>query len=151
VTVERDDTTITFRVEFADAPPLAVSEEEGWIDMILVGVDVPPPGPAPVAPGGEWPGVDFAFGTHGPSETAMLVQLGAAGGGAAPEREADIDLETDEATLVFRVPRDELGDPETMAVSVASAREWNEPAQEPAGIAPDVAPDAGTWSVDFDE
>jgi hypothetical protein len=149
VAVERDDETITFRVRFADAPPLDVSEEDGWIDMLLIGIDVPPLGSPPVAPGGEWSGADFFLGTHGPFEDGMLVRTAA---GKIPPVElmrTDIPLVTDGATLSLLVPRSALGDPETFSISVAAAREWNEAGDEPAGAKPDIAPDTGTWTVDL--
>ena len=59
VRVSKTETTVTFTVRFATEPPLQV-DERGWIDMLLIGVDVPPVGPEPVAPGGEWRGADFA-------------------------------------------------------------------------------------------
>ena len=49
--VERDADTITFRVRFAAGPPLGVSLQDGWVDMILIGIDVPPFGAPPVTPG----------------------------------------------------------------------------------------------------
>ncbi len=153
VTVERNDETIMFHVRFADAPPLGVSEEEGWVEMLLIGIDVPPLGPPPTVPGGEWRGADYALGTHGPSETATLVRLtsGAAENETAPEKQADVPLETDGATLSLRVPRDALGEPATLVLSIAAAREWNDAADEPAGVAPDIVPDAGTWIVELAE
>ena len=155
VTVERDDETIRFNVRFADVPPLGVSEEEdeGWVDMLLIGIDLPPLGPPPTVPGGEWRGVDYALGTHGPSETGALVRLtpGAAENEARSERQADVPLETDGATLSLLVPREALGDPETLVLSIAAAREWNDAADEPAGVTPDIVPDTGTWTVDFAE
>ena len=147
VAVERDDDTITFRVRFAAAPPLDVSREDGWVDMLLVGIDVPPLGAPPVAPGGEWSGADFALGAHGPSSSGILVRLTA--GESAPETRTEIPIETDGATLSLSVPRRELGDPERFAVSIAAAREWNEPGDEPAGAMPEVAPDTGTWTVEL--
>ena len=147
VAVERDADTIRFRVRFAAAPPLGVSLQDGWVDMILIGIDVPPFGAPPVTPGGEWRGADFALGTHGPSAGGILVRLRA---DAAPELKAEIPLETDGTTIFLSVPRRELGDPARFAVSVAAAREWNEAGDEPAGAKPDVAPDTGTWTVDFD-
>jgi hypothetical protein len=148
VAVERDDDTITFRVRFATAPPLDLSDQDGWVDMLLVGIDVPPLGAAPVSPGGEWRGADFACGTHGPSASGLLVRL--AEGGAAPTKRATIPIETDGATLSLSIPRSELGDPEKFAVSIAAAREWNEPGDEPTGARFDIAPDSGTWAVDLE-
>ena len=153
VTVERDDETIRVNVRFADAPPLGLSEEEGWVDMLLIGIDLPPLGPPPSMPGGEWRGVDYALGTHGPSETGALVRLtrGAAENEGTLERQADVPLETDGATLSLLVPREALGDPETLVLSIAAAREWNDAADEPAGVTPDIVPDTGTWAFDFAE
>lgn len=146
VAVERDADTIRFRVRFAAAPTLDVSLQDGWVDMLLIGIDVPPFGAPPVRPGGEWRGADFALGTHGPSASGILVRLSAE---AAPEMKADIPIETDGATISLSVPRRELGDPARFAVSVAAAREWNDAGDEPAGPKPDIAPDTGTWTVDF--
>jgi hypothetical protein len=148
VAVERDDDTITFRVRFATEPPLDLSEQDGWVDMLLIGIDVPPMGAAPVSPGGEWRGADFALGTHGPSASGLLVRLAA--GRAAPEKRTRIPIETDGATLSLPIPRSELGDPETFAVSIAAAREWNDADDEPAGAKPEIAPDTGTWTVDLE-
>jgi hypothetical protein len=153
VTVERDAETITFRVRFAAAPPLEVSEEEGWIDMLLIGIDVPPLGPPPAAPGGEWRGADYALGTHGAFESGMLVRLtpSASEAEAASEKRAEIPIATDGATLSLPVARDELGDPGTVAISIASAREWNEANDEQAAVTPDIVPDTGTWTVELEE
>jgi hypothetical protein len=153
VTVERDDETITFRVRFAAAQALKVSEEEGWIDMLLIGIDVPPLGPPPATPGGEWRGADYALGTHGPSGRGTLVRLTASASEdeAASEKRADIPIETDGATLSLPVPRDELGDPGTLALSIAAAREWTEAKDEPAGVTLDIVPDTGVWTVELDE
>ena len=151
VSVERDDEAVTFRVRFAAAPPLGVSEEEGWIDMLLIGIDVPPLGPAPIAPGGEWRGADYALGAHGPSESGMLVRLThrKPDGDAASERRADVPIEIDGAALSLSLPVAELGGAETFALSVAAAREWNEAGEEPAGATPDIVPDSGTWTVEL--
>ena len=149
VVVERDADTITFRLRFAAVPPLGLSEQDGWIDMLLIGIDVPPLGSSPVAPGGEWRGADFALGTHGPSSSGILVRLTA--GEGAPAMNAEIPVETEGVTLSLLVPRRELGDPARFAVSVAAAREWNEAGDEPPGAQPDIAPDTGTWIADFGE
>ena len=149
VVVERDADTITFRLRFAAVPPLGLSEQDGWVDMLLIGIDVPPLGSPPVAPGGEWRGADFALGTHGPSSSGILVRLTA--GEGAPAMNAEIPVETEGVTLSLLVPRRELGDPARFAVSVAAAREWNEAGDEPPGAQPDIAPDTGTWIADFGE
>jgi len=70
VKVSNTKTKVTFGVRFAKAPPLRVSKSGGWIE-----IDVPPLGPRPI-PGSEWLGANFALGTHGPSQTGLMVRLG---------------------------------------------------------------------------
>ena len=52
VTVANTKTKVTFRARFSQAPPLRFSAAKGWVDMLLIGVDVPPLGPRPLIPGG---------------------------------------------------------------------------------------------------
>lgn len=118
LSVSNTATAVTFRVRFAHAPPLRVSTRERWVDMLLVGIDVPPLGPRPVAPGGEWPGADFALGTHGPAKTGLAVRLGRQG-----DRVASFGIVTVGRTMTFSVPRRALGNPKWFAFSVAAARE----------------------------
>jgi len=128
---------ITFRVRFASAPPLRLDRREGWVDMLLIGIDVPPLGPRPRAPGGEWPGADFALGTHGPSRVGQLVQL-------AKKRAAPVTTFTIEAggrTLNFSIPRRALGSPRWFTFSLAAAREGT--AEKSGGV--DVVPQRGTY------
>ena len=134
VRMSSTDTTVTFAVRFATEPPLRVDEGEGWVDMLLIGVDVPPIGPEPVAPGGEWRGADFALGTHGRSKTGELVRLGG-------NRAADFDIATSGSTLTFSVPRSALGDPASFTFSLAAARESEDEAN---GGGFDVLPPRGT-------
>lgn len=135
VRVSNTDSEVTFAVRFATERPLRVDEAEGWVDMLLIGIDVPPLGPEPVAPGGEWRGADFAFGAHGPSTDGMLVRLG--------RRQATrLGIRTSGSTLTLSVPRRALGDPDWFTFSVAAARESNDEAGDGGGI--DVAPDQGT-------
>jgi len=134
-------TTITFRVRFATAPPLRVSTKNSWVDMLLIGIDVPPIGPPPRAPGAEWPGADFAWGTHGPSSTALLVRLGsrvAPAGGTV----ATLAVVTRGSTVSVSIRRRALGDPAWFRFSVAAAREAATPQAE-GGV--DLAPDRGTF------
>jgi len=136
VRVSNTDADVSFAVRFASEPPLRVDEGEGWVDMLLVGIDVPPLGPEPVAPGGEWRGADFALGAHGPSTTGVLVRLGRG-------KVADFDMVTTGSTLTFSIPRSAIGDPERFTFTVAAARESGD---EGTGGGFDVAPERGTLS-----
>jgi hypothetical protein len=133
-------TAITFRVRFAHTPPLRVSARQKWVDMLLVGIDVPPVGPRPVAPGGEWPGANFALGTHGPSKTGRVVRLGH-GIPASARQVATFKIVTTGATLTFSIPRRVLGRPTWFTFSAAAAREM----EETSGGGIDMAPARGTY------
>lgn len=135
VRVSNTDSEITFAVRFATEPPLRFDEAEGRVDMLLIGIDVPPLGPEPVAPGGEWPGVDFALGAHGPSTDGMLVRRGV-------RKATRFAIRTSGSTLTFSVPRSALGDPEWFTFSAAAARESNDEAGDGGGF--DVVPGQGT-------
>lgn len=137
VTVSSTASTLTFRIRFADAPPLRLSPREQWVDMLLVAVDVPPLGPPPATPGGEWRGADFALGTHGPSTTGQLVRLGK----RRPAPPIRFTIVTRGRTVAFTVPRRALGDPRWFAFEVAAAREGMTGAD--GGF--DVAPGHGTF------
>jgi hypothetical protein len=141
VTVSHTATRVTFRFRFAKAPPLRVSTRAGWIDMLLVGIDVPPLGPRPT-PGGDWLGANFAAGTHGPSKTGQLVRLGK---GEDPQvvRLARFTVVTRGATLTFSLPRRALGDPAWFTFTVAAAREGV--ADDATGGGADFAPARGTF------
>jgi hypothetical protein len=130
--------TLTFRVRFASAPPLRVSTREKWVDMLLIGLDVPPLGPPPVRSGGEWRGADFALGTHGPSRTGQLVRLGKKHS-APPIR---FKVVTRGRTLSFSIPLRALGQPRWFSFNVAAAREGETQA---GGGGFDMAPRHGTF------
>ena len=141
VRVSNTATTVTFSVRFVKAPPLRFSRSAGWVDMLLVGIDVPPLGPPPVAPGGEWAGADFAIGTHGPSRTGRMVRLGQ-NIPAKSRQVASMVIVTRRSTLTFSIPRRALGTPMWFRFSVAAARE-NE--GDETGGAVDIAPAHGTY------
>ena len=138
VTVSNTKTKLTFAVRFAGTPPLRVSQSQGWIDMLLVSVDVPPLGPRPAVPGGEWRGANFALGTHGPAETGMLVRLA----GRENRLVTRFRIVTTGATLTFSLPRRAFGNPAWFTFTVAAAREMEE---ESSGAEPDFAPARGTY------
>jgi hypothetical protein len=141
VRVSNTVTTVTFSVRFVKAPPLRTSRNPGWVDMLLVGIDVPPVGPPPVAPGGEWVGADFAIGTHGPSRTGRMVRLGREIP-AKPRHVATMAIVTHRSTLTLSIPRRALGTPTWFRFSVAAAREKR---GDESGGAVDVAPAQGTY------
>jgi hypothetical protein len=138
VTLSHTRTSITFNVRFATAPPLGVSTKQRWVDMLLIGIDVPPLGPKPRAPGGEWPGVDFALGTHGPSSSGLVVHLA----GGSSRRVARFAVTARGAAISFSIRRRSLGDPAWFRFSVAAARE-TETTGADGGV--DLAPDRGTF------
>jgi hypothetical protein len=138
VTVSNTDTRITFAFRFASAPPLRIDAGEGWVDMLLVGVDVPPLGPRPVVPGGEWRGANFFLGTHGPSRTGQLVRPGS----GESRRVATFAIVTRGPTLTFSIQRRALGNPAWFTFSAAAARET---AAESSDGGVDVAPSNGTF------
>jgi hypothetical protein len=141
VTVSNTRTRVTFRVRFAKAPPLRVSTREGWIDMLLIGIDVPPLGPPPASPGGEWHGANFGLGTHGPAKTGLLVKLGE-DPASGSRRVASFEIVTSGSALTFSIPRRALGSPAWFTFMVAAAREGE---QEATGGGVDIAPDRGTF------
>ena len=140
VTVSSTATKVMFRVRFATSPPLGVSTRNGWVDMLLIGIDVPPLGARPRVPGGEWPGADFALGTHGPSPTGTMVRLGSANEvPVKPTRVATFKILTRASTLTFSIPRRTLGRVRWFTFTVAAAREREN------GGGVDLAPARGTF------
>jgi hypothetical protein len=109
--------------------------------MLLIGIDVPPLGPRPIIPGGEWPGANFAVGTHGPSKTGLMVRLGQKIP-AESRLVARFTILTSGSTLTFSIPRRALGNPAWFTFSVAAAREMEEGAT---GGGVDSAPARGTF------
>jgi hypothetical protein len=139
--VSNTKTKVTFVVRFAKAPPLRVSPREGWVDMLLIGVDVPPLGPPPITPGGEWRGANFGLGTHGPSGTGQMVRLTP----TLPvesRRVATFRIVASGSTLTFSIPRRALGNPGWFTFMAAAAREM---ADEGRGGGVDLAPARGTF------
>ena len=140
MTVSHTSTKVTFVVRFAKAPPLRLSEGDGWVDMLLIGIDVPPLGLRPI-PGGDWRGANFALGTHGPSQTGVMVRMGQ-GPPAESRQVARFEILTSGSTLTFSIPRRALGNPAWFTFQVAAGRET---ATEEQGGGADFAPARGTF------
>ena len=138
VTVSNTSTDVTFRIRFATAPALRVSQRGRWIDMLLVGIDVPPLGPIP---DGDWLGADFAAGFHGPAKTGVLMRLGK----GSQKVVARFPVVTRGTTVTFSIPRRALRSPTWFAFEMAAAREWTDESMVPAGAKPDFAPARGTF------
>ena len=109
--------------------------------MLLIGIDVPPIGPRPVTPGGEWPGANFALGTHGPSKTGQLVRLGNRLVGSS-RRVATFRIVTSGATITFSIPRSSLGSPGWFTFTIATARETEATSSGGIDFAPARGPSA---------
>ena len=140
VAVSNTSTHLTFRIRFTTAPALRVGPREGWIDMLLLGIDVPPLGPRPI-PDGDWVGANFAAGFHGPAKTGVLVRLGK-GSQAVVARFRVITRGT---AVTFSVPRRALGFPTWFVFEMAAAREWNDEGAVPSRAKPDLVPADGTF------
>jgi hypothetical protein len=151
VTVANTSADVTFGIRFAEAPPLRTSPSEGWIDMALVGIDVPPYGPPP-GPIGGWAGVDYVAGLHGAQPDILFQRMEGPTEGAdqptgtasatpdAPDQAVRLDATVDGPTLRFAIPRRLLGDPPSFAFSVAAGREG-----ETGGGGSDNAPSIGNY------
>jgi hypothetical protein len=141
VAVSTQRAEVTFHIRFTARSPLRIGRSDGWVDMLLVGIDVPPLGRPPI-PGGEWRGANFAAGLHGPAKTGLLVRLDKGSSGVVVARLAVV---TRGATVTFSLPRRALGNPPWFAFQVAAAREWSDERAAPSGATPDVAPSRGTF------
>jgi hypothetical protein len=136
VTVSHDDTSVGFSVRFAKAPPLGASAAEEWVDMLLIGIDVPPIGLDPTPTG--WRGVDYVLGLHGPQTEVVFRKMSSTGVDRLP-----LDVEDD--TLSFSVLRAELGDPARFKFTVAAGREAEDVEQG----SEDYAPAEGTFAYEL--
>jgi hypothetical protein len=137
ITVSNTPTMITFRVRFARTPPLRVSTQGRWVDMLLIGIDVPPIGPLPVS-GVAWRGANYALGTHGPSTTGRLADLTK----TPSRRPTSFKVVTRGATVTLAIPRRVVGNPSRFTFQVAAGREY---VQGATGGGGDLAPAYGTF------
>jgi hypothetical protein len=131
VRVTHTPSALVFRVRFASAPPLSVGKRS--IDMLLVGIDVPPFGPAPAAEG--WRGADFSAGVHAGQASGRLVRMKVRGWPVV----ARVPVATRGAEVSLTVPTKPLGAPASIRFTVAAGRESE------SGGGSDLAPARGTY------
>lgn len=139
VSVAHTASTVTFRFSFAKAPPLGVSAKAGWVDMLLVGIDVPPRRLKRTAQG--WLGADYYLGTHGSERTAILVKAS-----SNPSQPGKVlgrpKVTVNGRTLSFTVGRKAVGSPAWIEFVVAAGRETSD---QTSGGSSDEAPTHGTF------
>ena len=139
ISVSHTSSAVTFRLRFATAPPLGVSVRERWVDMLLVGIDVPPRG-LKRGPYG-WLGADYYAGLHGMEKTAILVRAPTAKSGQGRVL-ARTKAVVAGRTLSFSVSRAKLGDPDWFEFVVAAGREMSD---QSIGGGADEAPARGAF------
>ena len=140
ISVSHTPAAVTFRLRFAKAPPLGVSASKRWVDMLIVGIDVPPRGLQRGSYG--WTGMDYYVGLHGTQNTALLVKPGTA---KTPRSTllARYRVAVKGRTLSFSVSRHKLGNPAWFDFVVAAGREMSD--QSAAGGGADEAPARGAF------
>ena len=139
VTIASDATTVSMRFTFRSAPPLRTDAAAGWTDMLLVGLDVPPIGPGPQAGGGDWVGVDYAFGVHAIERQARLRSMGGGLGGAAPGPPTALPTRWSGRSISIDLTRALIGDPPYFDFVAAVGREGSNESGEG-----DALPTTGT-------
>lgn len=140
VSVSHTVSAVTLRFHFATAPPLGVSPKGRWIDMLLVGIDVPPRGLKRAATG--WMGLDYYAGLHGMEKTAVLVRASPATRSQPARVLARPKVTVSGRTLRFSISRSMLGNPAWIEFAVAAGRETSDQAT---GGGSDEAPNRGTF------
>jgi hypothetical protein len=140
VSVSHTASTVTFRFRFAKAPPLGTSVEGGWVDMLLIGVDVPPRS-LKRGPHG-WAGLDYYAGLHGTERTAMVVKTSPTRPSQPSRVLARPRVTVRGRTLGFSISRSTLGKPAWIEFVVAAGRETSDQAGGGGG---DEAPNHGTF------
>ncbi len=139
--ISGDARTIRVAFRFASAPPLGTSAAEGWTDMLLMGIDVPPIG-APPTPSG-WVSLDYALGMHGVDDRAVFRAMqpglgtGAGAGGAPGLRTLRSRVAGREISI--ELPRALIGEPAYFAFQAAAGREGGDESGQG-----DSLPDQGT-------
>lgn len=132
VRIANDAHTIRLAFRFANAPPLGSNARQGWTDMLLMGIDVPPIG-SPPTPNG-WTGLDYALGMHGVAPEAVFRDMHVEG-----RQMTVLPSRISRGSIVIDLDRSRIGDPPYFDFNVAVAREG---ASEPA--TGDSIPTTGT-------
>lgn len=115
VTVSHTATRVTLSVRFAHAPPLGAAARGSWVDMLIVGIDVPPRGLTRSANG--WRGLDYYVGLHGNDRVAMLVKASRRTIVGRPK------VVVSGRTLTLSLSRRSLGSPAWIELVAAAGRE----------------------------
>lgn len=140
IAVSHTASTVTFRFRFASAPPLGSSARKGSVDMLLIGIDVPPRGLKRGAYG--WSGLDYYAGLHGTERTAMVVKTSPTKPSQPSRVLARPKVTVSGRTLSFSISRNMLGNPAWIEFVVAAGRETSGQA---AGGGSDEAPNHGSF------
>ena len=143
VSVSHTASTVIFQFRFAKAPPLGMSAGAGWVDMLLVAIDVPPRGLKRTAQG--WLGADYYLGAHGTERTAILVKAS-----SNPSRPSKVmgrpKTIVKGHTLSFTVSRRALGGPAWIEFAIAAGRETTDQTSRGGS---DEAPNRGTFHYEL--
>lgn len=140
IAISHTASTVTFRFRFASAPPLGRSARKGWVDMLVVGIDVPPRGLKRGAHG--WSGLDYYAGLHGTEKTAMVVKTSPTKPSQPSKVLARPKVTVNGRTLSFSISRNTLGNPAWIELAVAAGRETSDQAN---GGSSDEAPNHGSF------
>jgi hypothetical protein len=140
VSVSHTASTVTLRFSFAKAPPLGVSVKGGWVDMLLIGIDVPPRSLRRAANG--WAGLDYYAGLHGTDKTAMVVKTSPTKPSQPSRVLARPKVTVSGRTLSFSISRNTLGNPAWIEFVVVAGRETSDQAY---GGGSDEAPNHGSF------
>ena len=125
IRIATDVSTIHLVVRFASAPPLSSKAKQGWTDMLLFGIDVPPIGSAPTPNG--WAGLDYALGMHGVDNRAVFRAMqpgfGEDGGVGGAPGVRTLTSRVSGREIRVALPRELIGDPTYFAFQAAAGRE----------------------------
>ena len=140
ISVSHTRSTVTFSFRFTKTPPLGISAREGWVDMLLIGIDVPPRSVKRTPSG--WTGLDYYAGLHGTDKTAIVVKASPTRRSQPRKVVARPKVTVSGRALSFSVSRSALGSPSWIEFVVAAGREMSDQATRGGS---DDAPSRGTF------